>query len=178
MRDQVWKYKVESHDSIKTDILYEIDRSPGMKMVEDRDSIFKADYTSGDSLHNRPYFKIFENAIIDFFDVVQDHYCVSIFDVTNMWYQQYHKNDIHDWHFHPETSIGFVYLLELPDPKYSTEFFDINERKRFQLECEEGDILVFPGYAPHRSPLIDSDCRKTIISGNLSFLRIYSELID
>ena len=52
-----------------------------------------------------------------------------------------------------------VYYLECPD-SYVTEFKDFN------IECKEGDILSFPAFLPHRSPIIDKEERKTVIAFN------------
>ena len=44
-----------------------------------------------------------------------------------------------------------------------TEFMDID------MKCEEGEILSFPAFLPHRSPPLLSDLTKTIIAFNSSF---------
>ena len=36
------------------------------------------------------------------------------------------------------------------------------------MECSEGDVIIFPSYIIHRSPLIRSDTRKTTIAINLN----------
>ena len=60
------------------------------------------------------------------------------------------------------------YLLELPDSRYCTDFIDSESNKRFQLSVCEGDVIIFPSYTIHRSPIIKSDIRKTTIAINLN----------
>ena len=85
-----------------------------------------------------------------------------------VWFQQYYNNDFHGWHMHGNSSISMSYLLELDDRKYSTEFIDIERNTTFQLDVEEGDVIIFPSYTIHRSPLIRGDSRKTTIAINLN----------
>ena len=46
-----------------------------------------------------------------------------------------------------------IYLLELPERKFSTEFVDIERNTTFQLDVEEGDVIIFPSYMEHSSPM-------------------------
>ena len=88
--------------------------------------------------------------------------------VLNVWFQQYINGCSHGWHLHANSNISISYLLELPDKKYSTEFLDTTTKSKFQLDVEEGDVIIFPSHVIHRSPVISSDVRKTTIAINLS----------
>jgi len=46
----------------------------------------------------------------------------------------------------------------------ATEFLNYGK-----FDVKEGDILFFPTFLVHRSPIIKSNLRKTIISSNISF---------
>ena len=57
------------------------------------------------------------------------------------------------------------------------EFFDPVSKTKFQPDVEEGDIVVFPSYLPHRSKFINSDREKIIVSFNFNFDVDYSDPI-
>ena len=70
------------------------------------------------------------------------------------------------------------YLLELDDCRHSTEFIDIERNETFQLDVEEGDVIIFPSYIIHRSPLIRSNNRKTTIAVNINLATTNQIKID
>ena len=85
----------------------------------------------------------------------------------------------HGWHLHGNASISMSYLLELPERKFSTEFIDIERNTTFQVDVEEGDVIIFPSYVIHRSPIItDSDIRKTTIAINLNLGDVNDTMIN
>ena len=84
-----------------------------------------------------------------------------------MWYHQYAKNSVHNWHIHGENYTG-VYYLELPDDTPKTELIDQYDKK-ITVEANEGDVVIFPSFIIHRGPKVLNDSRKTIISFNLEF---------
>ena len=86
--------------------------------------------------------------------------------VTNFWFQQYSKGDFHGWHRHGFSSVSAVYFLELPDNK-GTEFKLPQSSEIYQPEVKEGDILIFPAFLVHRSPVNDTEKRKTIVAFNV-----------
>jgi hypothetical protein len=106
-----------------------------------------------------------------------NYYFAQNFELEYAWYQQYNTGDIHDWHFHPTANISFVYFIELNSYKESTEFFDVKTKKVFQIKAKEGDILVFPAFIPHRSPVIKTNNRKTVISGNINLKYVNFPLV-
>ena len=83
-------------------------------------------------------------------------------NLSNVWYQIYGRNSKHTWHTHTETQLANVYFIELPEKKYSTKF--LNHKN---IDVEEGDILTFPSWYLHSSPIIKSNKRKIVISYNL-----------
>ena len=95
--------------------------------------------------------------------------------IKGMWYQQYAKNSVHNWHIHGENYTG-VYYLELPDDTPKTELIDQYDKK-ITIEANEGDVVIFPSFIIHRGPKVLNDSRKTIISFNLEFEDIEFEYI-
>jgi len=83
------------------------------------------------------------------------------FDIT-WWFAEYEENDDHQWHIHPGSLFGAVYMLELPDPRLATELDGKD------LKAEEGDLIIFPAQWPHRSPVNkDISNKKTVLAANI-----------
>jgi len=87
------------------------------------------------------------------------------------WFHQYYQSSSFGWHQH-NGHWAIIYYVELPEPKEATEFLDYGT-----LPVEEGDLVFFPTFLNHRSPVIKSDKRKTIISCNLDYT-VDREYID
>jgi len=83
------------------------------------------------------------------------------YKISNMWFHQYNKGSFFDWHTHPQSNYSAVYYVELPSNELVTEIYGVKH-----LTPQEGDLLIFPGFLPHRSPINNTDSRKTIISFN------------
>lgn len=168
----IFKYKVKNHKLIKEFVLGEIEKHPIIKIKNEKikSSIYKTDYFQSQKNPPKqilPYFEFFERNEPEFYKTLNQRYFVSSMRVSNYWYQQYVENDMHNWHIHPISNLSYVYYIELNDSSLVTEFYDIETKKTFQPDAEEGDIIVFDSHIPHRSPKILSDTRKTIISSNL-----------
>tara|TARA_B100000131_G_scaffold140024_1_gene136282 strand:+ start:168 stop:692 length:525 start_codon:yes stop_codon:yes gene_type:complete len=159
----IWKYTLPTHDKIKSKLLDIIENYEPVK--EYPDTISKTDfYDSG----KREYWNILNEGLEPLWKEISNKYWVKEW-YSKLWFQQYCNNDFHGWHLHSEASVSMSYLLELPDPRYSTEFVDNKNNKRFQLNVCEGDVIIFPSYTIHRAPIIKSDIRKTTIAINLNF---------
>ena len=89
--------------------------------------------------------------------------------MKQMWYQQYQKGNIHDWHTHSENYTG-VYYLEYPDGAPATQLYDTEMKAP---DVNEGDIVMFPSMTPHRAPKVKNDIKKTIVSFNFNVLKIH-----
>ena len=167
MKNLVWKYSYKNHLSTKNIILNKINECNSDSISTEQDTINNSDYFTVNN--HRDYLKILSEHLVDFHQKILDYYCCSRFSFGNGWFQQYIVNDIHDWHFHAKANLSIVYFLELNDSSESTEFFDIIKKESFQVDdVKEGDLIIFPGFLPHRSPLKKSNSRKTIISYNIN----------
>jgi hypothetical protein len=176
MRNLVWKYKLPNHLEIKDQLLQIINNIP-YERVESEESGFcdivsKTDYYLKMEDRTLDYYQLLRRNLTEFFNFICSYYCLSKFEVTSYWFQQYCKDNIHHWHIHPDTSVAMVYFLELSNPNNSTEFYDVINKKIFKHNVQEGDILVFPAIIPHRSPLITTNSKKTIISCNINFVDV------
>lgn len=157
--------KLSSHKYIKNTLLEMIDKCSG----EPLHAVSKTNW-------NEPWEKRAE--YWDYFFSFVHPYITNVvmrlhktdFKVVNQWYQQYYKNSKHDWHVHflnqkddeKPNGLAVVYFLELSDG-LGTEFIDYPK-----LQYEEGDLVFFPNYLPHRSPINLTDKRKTVISFNIN----------
>jgi len=153
--------KIDNYKEVNKNLLNLIDKIPRNSLVEDSCSMIS--HTDW----NLP--KTFKKEYLDyFFKIMQPYFeklCVKLncneIKVTEAWFQQYIKNDLHQWHTHPKTNFTNVYFVELPDRSLSTEILGCKN-----LELNEGDLLTFPAFYYHRSPVNLSEKRKTIISFN------------
>ncbi len=173
-KSTIWSFRVDNYESLNSEILECISSVPPNRSDVSIDKIYNSDYDSDSKLR-----KIYGDIFLKYgqggwIEEVQRHYRVSEMNVEDMWFHQYVKGDVFNMHFHPKSNISFIYYVELPETSAVTEFFYVEEQEIVQPNVQEGDILFFPSYYPHRSPLISSDSRKTILSGNISFYRVLS----
>tara|TARA_R100000742_G_C4237482_1_gene57826 strand:+ start:64 stop:681 length:618 start_codon:yes stop_codon:yes gene_type:complete len=189
IRNSIWKYTLDCHSEIKSDLLKFID---DYKQINPNpyknDCIFKTDFYdktrkfnigeyNGNNKENYyymypEYFEFFKEKLGPLWNKICHKYWLTNINIAGAWFQQYKDNGYHGWHLHGGSNISISYLLELDDMKYSTEFVDTERKDSFQLKCQEGDVIIFPSYIIHRSPLIRSDTRKTIIAANVDFINV------
>ena len=155
IKDLIWKCPLENHSNIKSNLLEYIDSDLlGKQFIDSIDHLNKTDFFS--HREGLPYYySVFYENAQEYLWQVLDRYCIENINLESVWYQQYIKKDTHGWHVHPNSSISFVYNLELENSQSSTEFYDRKNKQIVQLDVNEGDILTFPSYLIHRSaPLI------------------------
>lgn len=95
------------------------------------------------------------------------------FKIINIWYQQYNPNgETHGWHTHGSNYTG-VYYVDYDNQNGHTQFlYPCNLKNGFEVNVQEGDLILFPCNFIHRSaPNIRGDV-KTIISFNLEIGKI------
>ena len=63
-----------------------------------------------------------------------------------------------------------VYYVEFEKDFPKTELINqFDQNKKIIVDVKEGDIVIFPSFIIHRSPVMKIKKRKTIISFNLEF---------
>lgn len=155
--------KIKNFNEINLKLLSLIDKIPTNSLVEYNDNITNTDV-------NLP--KDFKREYLEyFFDIMQPYFkklCIQLhskrIEISGGWFQQYTKNSTHQWHTHPKCHFTNVYFVELPLKSLATEILNHSN-----LDIKEGDLLTFPAYYYHRSPVNLSEKRKTIISFNANF---------
>jgi len=166
--------KIENHIDIKDKLLDLISNTPGEKWTNTNktDLDYNVTFTDWRVKGEHDYKKYYLEQIYPYFEKF-DFISSTKSIIHNIWFHQYHKNDYHDWHIHGACQFASIYYLELPNKKYSTEFYDYNNKKVKKFNVEEGDLIIFPSYTPHRAIKVLDNNRKTIISANYSL-----ELLD
>lgn len=141
--------------------------------------INKGNFSSFDNIHRtdwhfdkntkREYLDLFYKIITPYMDKMCLTMKAKTWRIHNGWFQQYKKNNFHEWHRHAEANFANVYYLELPDKNMTTKIKEPFTNKLLKIKAKEGDVLTFPAYALHKSGKILSGLTKTIISFNSSF---------
>jgi hypothetical protein len=156
--------KIEKHKKLKNKLLKLIDKMPN----KSADTVSKTDFNLSEN-YPKFYREMFYKMINPYLLKTMDFLKAKTFIMHNLWFQQYKKNSKHGWHVHPGANYTSIYYLELPEKDKKTIIFDVVSNKFIDIDIEEGDLIMFPAYLHHGSPLIDSNKRKTIISFNSSF---------
>ena len=67
----------------------------------------------------------------------------------------------------------------MPEEEFATQLYDIQTNKIIEIQnITEGSLLTFPGHYIHRSPILNSSQRKSIISFNTSYDEVDYKSID
>lgn len=111
----------------------------------------------------RTYSKLMNQLLYPYITELAESYGLKYRDGNKYWFQQYLQASDFGWHDH-NGHFAAVYYLELPEMTEATEFLNYG-----QFNVKEGDVIFFPTFLVHRSPMIKSNKRKTIIATNLYF---------
>ena len=153
---------IKEHLQIKEEILKRIDKAKSGSYRTVSITDWHKDNTTP-----RTYFTdILEPLVRHYYKNIMTHYYKNFkekieLDIDNFWFQKYEKNSSHKWHTHPRTHFGNVYYVELPNNEYGTKFLNMKN-----IDIKEGDLITFPAFFAHSSPINLHDEQKTIISFN------------
>ena len=84
--------------------------------------------------------------------------------VDNYWFHIYKKNSDYQWHTHGHSNFSAIYYISLPEKKYKTKFLNMD------IPVKEGDLLIFPSFLAHCSPINKSNKEKVVLSFNFSII--------
>jgi hypothetical protein len=155
--------KIDNHKEINKNLLKLINKIKNPIKHTTGSSIFNTDWNLPED-YKRDYLIYFYEIIKPYMNKIADKLHSKKWIIHNSWFQQYLKSDSHDWHTHVKSNFANVYFVELPNKCLGTEIF-----KYKKLKVKTGDLLTFPAYYFHRSPMNNLNKRKTIISFNSSF---------
>ena len=165
MKNSIFINKIKEHLEIKKIILKQIQDTPKSSFEE----VSLTDWKIPSNVR-RPYFEeTFEPILKKYYlkickKLYGKHSNTVRLIIHNYWFQVYNKNSSHVWHTHCGAQFTNVYFVELSNKTYATDIFGIKN-----LIIKEGDLLTFPSYLLHRSPINKASERKIIISFNTSF---------
>lgn len=160
--------QIKEHTKHKSKLLKLIKKIPSTNLQEHTHSNVSHSDWFLDKTHKREYLEFFYKMIYPYMEEMLVPLKCKTWDITNGWFQQYIKNDFHDWHVHNGVNYTNVYYLELPDIGEKTQIYNILDNTVVDISVNEGDLITFPAYFIHRSkPLTNK--RKTIISFNSNF---------
>jgi hypothetical protein len=152
--------KTKNFTEINSKLLSLINKIPNNSLIEYQDNITHTDYNLPKNF-KREYLEYFLEFIKPYMLEISIKLHAKKIEVANAWFQQYTKNSLHHWHTHPRCHFTNIYFVELPLKSLGTEILNHNN-----LDLNIGDLLTFPAYYFHRSPINLSEERKTIISFN------------
>jgi hypothetical protein len=155
--------KIKESKELNKVLLNLLEKIPNNPLKEGNDFIEKTDWNLPKDL-KREYVEYFLKIIRPYLEKIAISFKSKKVSVSDIWFQQYTKSGVHQWHNHPYTNWTNVYFVELPSKYLATEILNYDK-----LNIEEGDMLTFPAYIYHRSPPNFSDSRKTIVSFNSNF---------
>jgi hypothetical protein len=151
--------KINNYQEINKNLLSLIEKIP-INPFKTNDSISHTDWNLPPNF-KREYVKYFFEIIKPYMDQLALNLNARVLKISNAWFQQYENSNHHGWHAHPGGHFTNVYFVELPSKSLGTEILNYD-----QLDLNEGDLLTFPAYYFHRSPVNNLGKRKTIISFN------------
>ena len=123
------------------------------------------DWNFPDSL-NLNYKNIFYDKIYKIFREEFEEKVKHEITLMNVWFQCYDNMSLHTWHHHGRCHFSNVYYLNLPNKEIKTQLKKFGQP--IDIDVSEGDILSFPAYYLHRSPINIFEEPKIIISFNTS----------
>ena len=167
--DHIHVFKVEQHDLYKPLLLKSIEQMVTDNNIELNEKGYLYDFNIPEA--ERTYEKLMKGIINTYIPEIEDFYGLTLKKISNLWFQQYFQNSDFGWHSHGG-HWALVYYVELPEMSESTEFLNYGH-----FDVKEGDMILFPTFLVHQSPIIKSDQRKTIIATNLTF-QVDRELIE
>jgi hypothetical protein len=162
----VFKFTVDNHKTIKPLILETIKNMGSYSIINQDQRLTNTDWHLGPDV-KRPYFEHIKFLIENVVKQVGQYFNYTSHNtrLRNFWFQQYFKGDYHTWHTHGASSFSCVYYVNLNKDNPKTTF-KINKNE-FEIDINEGEVLIFPGFLEHTSKENTSKIVKTIISFNL-----------
>jgi hypothetical protein len=158
--------KFQKHEELKETLLESLNISQSISYTDAYDNISKTDWYI-DANIARPYLDILFEPLDQHMITVLEQLKHDDFKYQTFWFQQYIRDNTHRWHQHRGTSWASVYYLELEKNGPPTVFKTLTGEEVIMPDVSEGDILTFPGFVWHCSPINRIDNRKTVIAFNI-----------
>ena len=153
-------YEVDKHEQHKKELIKLFKLIPQNKL----NSISHTDWNLPRTLKREWADYFYHNVFDDWKKSFHEEIKQNI-HLHNAWFQWYEKGDSHNWHTHGETHFTNVYYLNLPNKDIKTSIKIFDDEKN--IDVKEGEIITFPAYWKHCSPVNIYDEPKIIISFNI-----------
>jgi hypothetical protein len=158
--------KFEEHENLKNIILHSIDDMNCNSVENDKyENITNTDWNISSDIE-RKYWKILHPFLTHHMKSVYEKLGFSQFKYMNYWFQQYYKNNYHNWHVHDGCNWTNVYYVELPNDEIKTNIRNQKDGSILIPNVNEGYILTLPSILWHCSPINLGNERKTVIVFN------------
>ena len=186
--EPIFKYKFENYEDFNKDLktyIYGLQKEVLLGQIK-----------SNRGGWHSPNFKLTDKNTIQFkFGLELQKYILKTFQtlgwktenknisINAMWAIINKKNDFNVVHTHPNSYLSAAYYVSAPRDcgKFQIESLNIAKRHSYPeilqnnelnahvagIEVSEGDLLIFPGYLPHKVAMNESDQDRIVISFNV-----------
>ena len=169
--------KLDGHNEVKDELIKLLSEDATTHTEDGINQISFVDYKHAREWE-RPWVKLAAPVLQKQFDKFGDHLGLSHPIIRELWYQRY-KNfgDKHNWHVHSNNYTGVYYLKYADNGDMETQVVaPYDNGEKIILTVNEGDIVLFPSFAIHRSPPMKLDKEKIIISFNIDFEHVQQKI--
>jgi len=192
--EPVFKYKVNDYKNLNKELIEYI-----YKLYENDAEGIERSNRGG--WHSKNFRLTEENSIQNKFAIKAQEYILDTFNqmgwktedqkirIREMWSIINKKNDFNVIHTHPNSYLSAAYYVKAPKNcgRFQVENPNIAKRHSFPdiksknelnhdvagIEIDEGDLLIFPGYLPHKVGKNNSDEDRVVISFNVDTAKIH-----
>lgn len=153
---------IKEHKEIKEEILKRIKKSTNCSYQ----SVSITDWNINNGVPRTYFTDILQPLVCRYYENIKKYYYGNLYKeavlhITHVWFQTYKKNSSHKWHTHARAHFANVYYVALPNKEFGTKF--LHEKN---VLVKEGDLITFPAFLAHSSPVNLSKQEKVIISFN------------
>ena len=166
-----FKYKIPNYKDLKKELIDLIYKSNFETINKYGEKVSFSDYKYSEDFSRQYIIYIFDKIIKNFTkEFCKNNNCKGI-SIQNIWFQIYKTGDFHSIHTHPKSNFTNIIYINMPMDKIKTNVYYLNKDK-IDIEINEGDILTFPAFFPHESPINTCKANKIIVSFNSSIIEI------
>jgi len=186
--EPIFKYKFENYEDFNKDLkayIYELQKESSSGQIK----------SNRGGWHSKNFRLTDKNSIQFKFGIELQKYILRTFQtlgwktenknisINSMWAIINKKNDFNVIHTHPNSYLSAAYYVSAPKNcgKFQIENLNIARRHSYPeilknnelnaqvagIEVAEGDLLIFPGYLPHKVAMNESDKDRIVVSFNV-----------
>ena len=186
--EPIFKYKFQNYEDFNKDLkayIYELQKESSSGQIK----------SNRGGWHSKNFRLTDKNSIQFKFGIELQKYILRTFQtlgwktenknisINSMWAIINKKNDFNVIHTHPNSYLSAAYYVSAPKNcgKFQIENLNIAKRHSYPeilknnelnaqvagIEVEEGDLLIFPGYLPHKVAMNESDEDRIVVSFNV-----------